>query len=1275
MKKIWKKSLALALAVCTLLSLCVPAVSAETEGTTAEEYVFPEFSRPVYLGEPLTGEMSITEDIERITVGGKDYLVVAAKGASLYVFKLTDFMENYNPNADTDPNTWIHDQEATGIDISRGIVGDSTGKFYVVGGSNHMYVYDFYAGSGYKIELPTTRGSVNDICIDDQDNLYIALTPNVPQQPAQILKVDTRNGNQISVVYETMDLDYTSAVIWGQDGNVYTVGTARGKLSCCEVHKFNPATGEKLGTYFLDKTSFILYLSYIDGVLFVGNSNSISEGFVGLDTTTMKKIEDIGPTHWIMGCVPQPKDGVTYMMCSNAMVYKYDVATRKATMVPDLVGVGLNLRLRNPWLENVSYENVSGNAIFTMAAGGATPTLLSVEGKGFVQFPEMIEGAISPAQVRTVAPGIPGIKKKKIYADGTVSEEESEVAVYVGGFLTPRVRAYCPDLEEEDRIIAGFSNGHAQTDAMIVYKDKIYAGCYSGGYIVEYDPVTEETRDLIPDGLYKSYQQVRLHALDAGDDKIFFGTIPTTGVYGGVLGWVDLKDLDEEGKPKVTVIERPIGELSINSVCYDEATGLLYACGSTKVGQNTIIHADEALMLVYDVKNNKKLGEYSCLSSRNPYSDMVWDLKTEANPNGTDTLPPYIAGIAQDPQTGKIWGLVGRTLFSMEYDPKVGGLRMHEEWANPKGGGKSIYASGGAMHWFSRPFMFDGNGYLYLPMESYGIVRFNLSNPSDNIIVGKDGTRIMAMGSDGNIYFGAEAEKLYMIAVGRVSIVKAMIDGTEPKDLEGVKEARLAYNALTEEEKAEVGENYAKKLVALEGATDIFRQVAAERVMDAIDEMGAITATSGGVLMATRTAYDALDDKGRTYVSNYEELTAAEAAYAAICAKTQWGAEETTLYGFGGIYNPAANGVTLPNIKYGHTNGALWEYAVGTAKFNGRDHIQMNFGGEGTNYLGVKVKVLESGIYDVFVDTLVYNGCIGAVYMFPTAGLSIEELYGGIDTEVKACSTASEHYVGSVDYTKEGMQTAGKWECEAPGEYIMVFGLLKIVDGAYARFKSATLSKRDPVTDPVVEMAKTRINAIGKVTKNSGEAIKEARLTFDALTEAQKELIYAPNLEKAEKLYAEVLASDTSDADAAAIALVQIQIDAIGEVTAGSGPAIQMAREAFDNLSKKLQKKVANAKKLEEAEAAFAALTANAGDENDGSMTTLIVVIVIVVLAAAGAVVAIILGKKKKKASVGGGALDAPQTETPAEETPAEETPTEETPAEETPAEETPSEE
>ena len=224
--------------------------------------------------------------------------------------------------------------------------------------------------------------------------------------------------------------------------------------------------------------------------------------------------------------------------------------------------------------------------------------------------------------------------------------------------------------------------------------------------------------------------------------------------------------------------------------------------------------------------------------------------------------------------------------------------------------------------------------------------------------------------------------------------------------------------------------------------------------------------------------------------------------------------------------------------------------------------------------------------------------------------------------------------MGTVDYNKPGTQKLGNWRCDAPGEYILVFGLVDAPVGAYARFKSVTMSKKDPITDPMVELVKDRVNAIGKVTKKSGDVIKEAKMTFQALSAEQKELIYCEHIIKAaEEEYAYILANDTTDADNAAVALVQIQIAAIGKVTAGSGDAIKTAREAYDALEKRLQKKVNNYKDLTAAEAEYLLLTAEpVGKDTGSNMTTVIIIVVAVVVLAAAAVAAVLVIKKKKAA-------------------------------------------
>ena len=106
------------------------------------------------------------------------------------------------------------------------------------------------------------------------------------------------------------------------------------------------------------------------------------------------------------------------------------------------------------------------------------------------------------------------------------------------------------------------------------------------------------------------------------------------------------------------------------------------------------------------------------------------------------------------------------------------------------------------------------------------------------------------------------------------------------------------------------------------------------------------------------------------------------------------------------------------------------------------------------------------------------------------------------------------------------------------------------------------------------------------VTRDSKAGIDAARSAYDALTDAQKELVgNYKKLTDAERAYQKLL-----DADKAAAKAVEDLIDAIGPVTLGSKPAIDAARKAYDALTEEQKKLVGNYKKLTDAEAAYAAL-------------------------------------------------------------------------------------
>lgn len=113
----------------------------------------------------------------------------------------------------------------------------------------------------------------------------------------------------------------------------------------------------------------------------------------------------------------------------------------------------------------------------------------------------------------------------------------------------------------------------------------------------------------------------------------------------------------------------------------------------------------------------------------------------------------------------------------------------------------------------------------------------------------------------------------------------------------------------------------------------------------------------------------------------------------------------------------------------------------------------------------------------------------------------------------------------------------------------------------------------------------SQIEAIGEVTLESKQAIEAAEAAVKALTEEQRgELDQQPVLDQARKTYEQLL---VEKANQEKIDAVEATIDAIGEVTLESQEAIDTARADFDALSAELQGRVENAAALEAAETAL----------------------------------------------------------------------------------------
>ena len=114
--------------------------------------------------------------------------------------------------------------------------------------------------------------------------------------------------------------------------------------------------------------------------------------------------------------------------------------------------------------------------------------------------------------------------------------------------------------------------------------------------------------------------------------------------------------------------------------------------------------------------------------------------------------------------------------------------------------------------------------------------------------------------------YAADAVEKLIDAIGTVTL----------NSEEAIKAARDAYDALTEEQKAQVG-NYQTLLDAEAKLADLQAADAVEKLIDAI---GTVTLDSEEAIKAARGAYDALTEEQKAQVGNYQTLLDAEAKLA-----------------------------------------------------------------------------------------------------------------------------------------------------------------------------------------------------------------------------------------------------------------------------------------------------------------------------------------------------------------------------------------------------------
>jgi len=385
-----------------------------------------------------------------------------------------------------------------------------------------------------------------------------------------------------------------------------------------------------------------------------------------------------------------------------------------------------------------------------------------------------------------------------------------------------------------------------------------------------------------------------------------------------------------------------------------------------------------------------------------------------------------------------------------------------------------------------------------------------------------------------------------------------------------IDDARAAYNALTNDQKALVS---ADKLTVLTDAETKYAELkqaadeaaaqaaadkdAADAAITSINAIGTVeyTETSKAKIDAARTAYNNLTDAQKALVTKetVAVLTAAEAKYAELEEQAKKEAADKAA---------AENAIT-------HIN------AIGTVAYTGESKQKIDAARAAYNNLTDAQKALVSAdVVKVLTDT-------EAAY----AELEQAADQAAKDKAAADAAIAKINAIGEVAYTDaskakiDAARTAYAALTDAQKALVSASDLAKLTsaEAKYAELKQAAeeAAAQAAKDKAAADAAIAKINAIGTVeyTDASKAKIDAARTAYDALTDAQKALVSADIvkvLTDAEAAYAELeQAADQAAKDKTAADAAIAKINAIGtvEYNDASKQKIDAAREAYDALT------------------------------------------------------------------------------------------------------------
>ena len=382
-----------------------------------------------------------------------------------------------------------------------------------------------------------------------------------------------------------------------------------------------------------------------------------------------------------------------------------------------------------------------------------------------------------------------------------------------------------------------------------------------------------------------------------------------------------------------------------------------------------------------------------------------------------------------------------------------------------------------------------------------------------------------------------------------------------------IEEAKKAYNLLTDEQKEQI-----KNADAIKTAEEKLSKLQVENVESKISAIGDVTLDSKDAIKDARDTYDALTDDQKKQVTNYDVLETAEAKLSDLQVENV----KTKIDGIGEVTLSSSSTIKAARTAYDALTDdqkkQVTNYDVLEAAEKKLSDLQVE---------NVKNKI--DGIGEVTLSSSSTIKAARSAYNALTADQ--KKQVTNYDVLQKAESELSDLQKADAVVTK--IKNIGKVTLKSESK-------IKQARTAYNKLtdKQKTLvtnydvlekAEKDLADLKAADQVSKNITNIGTVTLESEDAIKEARTAYDALTDAQKELVSNKDvLEKAESTLKEL--QDAKAADVKAAEEVTNKISAIGDVTLESEDAIKEARTAYDALTDAQKELVSNKDVLEKAE-------------------------------------------------------------------------------------------